>query len=184
MSNIDELKLYVNNCNRCRLSQRRKNVVFGEGNLNAKLMLIGEGPGEEEDNTGRPFVGKAGKLLDKMLETINIKREEVYIANIVKCRPPNNRIPFEDEARSCIVYLRKQVAIVKPKIIVCLGSTAARYVINENIKITKDRGIWYKKGDFYIIATFHPAALLRDENKKKLAWEDLKKIKAMYETLS
>ncbi|GIW48534.1 MAG: hypothetical protein KatS3mg079_010 [Caloramator sp.] len=115
MSYLDELKLYVNNCNRCRLSQRRKNVVFGEGNLNAKLMLIGEGPGEEEDNTGRPFVGKAGKLLDKMLEAINIKREEVYIANIVKCRPPNNRVPFEDEAKTCIIYLRKQVAIVKPK---------------------------------------------------------------------
>ncbi|WDC85344.1 uracil-DNA glycosylase [Caloramator sp. mosi_1] len=175
MSCIEELKVYVNNCERCRLSQNRKNVVFGEGDINAKLMLIGEGPGEEEDNTGRPFVGKAGKLLDKMLEAVNIKREEVYIANIVKCRPPNNRVPFEDEAKTCIVYLRKQVAIVKPKIIVCLGSTAAKYVIDEKIKITKDRGIWYKKGNFYILATFHPAALLRDENKKKLAWEDLKR---------
>jgi len=182
MNYIEELKQYVYNCKRCRLAQRRKNVVFGEGNLNAKLMLIGEGPGEEEDNTGRPFVGKAGKLLDKMLEAINIKREEVYIANIVKCRPPNNRVPFDDEAESCIIYLRKQVAIIKPKIIVCLGSTAAKYVIDKNIRITRDRGIWYKKGDFHIIATFHPAALLRDESKKRLAWEDLKKIKAMYES--
>lgn len=165
MDRFMELKGYIDNCNRCGLSKLRKNTVFGEGNINAKLMFIGEGPGEEEDNTGRPFVGRAGKLLDKMLEAININREEVYITNIVKCRPPNNRVPFDNEAKQCIIYLRKQVALIKPKIIACLGATAAKYVIDENIKITRDRGIWYKKGDFYIIATFHPAALLRDETK-------------------
>lgn len=183
MDKWDELKSFVYSCNRCRLSDGRKNIVFGEGNINAKLMFIGEGPGEEEDNTGRPFVGRAGMLLTKMIESIGLSREEVYIANIVKCRPPNNRVPFDDEAKVCINYLRKQVALINPKIIVCLGATAAKYVIDENIRITRDRGVWYRRGNYFIIATFHPAALLRDESKKKLAWEDLKKIKIMYESV-
>lgn len=145
---LNELKTIVLNCKKCRLSLKRINVVFGEGNSNAKIMFVGEGPGEDEDKTGRPFVGKAGQLLTKMIEAIGLKREEVYIANIVKCRPPNNRVPYDDEAEICIPYLRKQVALIRPKIIVCLGSTAARHIIDKNIKITKDRGIWVKKANF------------------------------------
>ncbi|KRQ85805.1 Uracil DNA glycosylase superfamily protein [Caloramator mitchellensis] len=172
-----ELNNLVMSCKKCRLGVKRTNVVFGEGNPNSKIMFIGEGPGEEEDRTGRPFVGKAGQLLTKMIEAINLKREDVYIANIVKCRPPNNRVPFDDEADICINYLRKQVAIIKPKIIVCLGATAARHIIDKNIRITKDRGNWVKKGDFLIMPTYHPSALLRDPSKKKEAWEDFKKIR-------
>ncbi|TDT45642.1 uracil-DNA glycosylase [Fonticella tunisiensis] len=179
MNKLDELNNYVLSCKRCGLCRNRTNTVFGEGNVNAKIMFIGEGPGEEEDRTGRPFVGRAGKLLTKMIEAIGLKREEVYIANIVKCRPPNNRVPFEDEAEKCIVYLRKQVAIIRPKILICLGATASKYIIDRNIKITRDRGKWYKKGNFYILPTFHPSALLRDESKKRYAWEDFKKIREM-----
>ncbi|SEG15088.1 DNA polymerase [Caloramator fervidus] len=172
-----ELSKIVLNCKKCRLHLKRKNVVFGEGNPFTKVMFIGEGPGEEEDKTGRPFVGKAGQLLTKMIEAIGLKREEVYIANIVKCRPPNNRVPFDDEAYACLPYLRKQVALIRPKIIVCLGATASKYIIDKDIKITKDRGIWIKKGDFLIMPTYHPSALLRDPLKKKDAWEDFKKIR-------
>lgn len=174
---LNELREIVLNCRKCRLHLKRKSVVFGEGNPCSKIMFIGEGPGEEEDNTGRPFVGKAGQLLTKMIEAIGLKREEVYIANIVKCRPPNNRVPFDDEANICLPYLRKQVAIIRPKIIVCLGATAARYIIDKNIRITKDRGSWVRKGDFLIMPTYHPSAILRDPLKKKDAWEDFKKVR-------
>jgi len=181
---LNELKNIVLNCKKCRLSSKRINVVFGEGNPNAKIMFIGEGPGEDEDKTGRPFVGKAGQLLTKMIEAIDLKREEVYIANIVKCRPPNNRVPYDDEAINCIPYLRKQVALIRPKIIVCLGATAARHIIDKNIRITKDRGIWVKKGEFLIMPTYHPSALLRDPSKKKDAWEDFKKIREELQRLN
>jgi DNA polymerase len=155
----------------------RKNFVFGEGNPNARLMFIGEGPGEEEDNTGRPFVGKAGQLLTKMIEAIDLTRDEVYIANIVKCRPPRNRVPEEEEAKACIPILRKQVSIIRPKIIVCLGATSSRHIIDSNLRITKQRGLWYERGSFLIMPTYHPSALLRDESKKKEAWEDFKSIR-------
>lgn len=180
MYTLEELEYIVSKCHRCDLSQGRTNVVFGEGNKKARLMFIGEGPGYNEDQQGRPFVGKAGQLLDKMIEAIGLKREDVYIANIVKCRPPNNRNPYEEESVICIEYLRWQVKIINPDIIVCLGAIAARNIISPDFKITADRGKWIQRGSFYIMPTYHPAALLRDENKKKDSWEDFKKIRDKY----
>ncbi len=184
MLSMEELQQYVKNCKKCRLSQSRTNVVFGEGVTNAKLMFIGEAPGADEDKLGRPFVGKAGQLLDKGLKALDFNRNKnFYIANICKCRPQNNRIPMEDEAEACLPYLRRQFIIIKPRIIVCLGATAAKYIINRNARITNIRGQWFEKKGYYFIATFHPAALLRDESKKKLMWEDLKKVKAKYDEI-
>ena len=178
-----ELCSAVQNCGRCKLCDQRTRVVFGEGNSDACIMFIGEGPGHDEDVSGRPFVGKAGQLLTKMIEAIELKREDVYICNIVKCRPPHNRVPMDDEAEACLPFLRQQVAIIRPKIIVCLGATSGKYIINRDIRITRDRGKWYKKGEFEIIATYHPSALLRDPDKKKDAWEDFKSIKKRYKEI-
>lgn len=183
MYTLETVKKYCLNCNKCPLHATRTNVVFGEGNPNATIMFIGEGPGYNEDIQGRPFVGAAGQLLDKMLNAIDLKREEVYIANIVKCRPPNNRNPLYEEVKSCIEYLRWQVKLVNPKIIVCLGAVAAQNIISQDFKITRDRGKWVELGKFYVMPTYHPAALLRDENKKRPAWEDFKNIKKKYEEL-
>lgn len=183
---MDKLKMLnemVSSCCRCRLCSARNSFVFGEGNPEAELMFIGEGPGAEEDRTGRPFVGKAGQLLTRMIEVIGVKRQDVYIANIVKCRPPQNRAPEEDEAQACLPILRQQVAIIRPRIIVCLGSTSAKYIIDKDIRITKQRGQWYQKGSFMIMPTYHPSALLRDESKKKDAWEDFKSIREKMETI-
>lgn len=177
MDKLETLDEMVKQCKRCPLSVTRHNTVFGEGNPEAKVMFIGEGPGQDEDNTGRPFVGAAGQLLTKMINAIDIKREDVYIANIVKCRPPRNRVPEPLEAEKCIPFLRQQVAVIRPKIIVCLGATASKYIIDKDIRITRDRGKWYEKGAFLMIPTFHPSALLRDATKKKDAWEDFKSIK-------
>lgn len=149
---------------------------MGEGNPHARLMFIGEGPGADEDLTGRPFVGRAGQLLNTAIEAIGLKREDVYIANIVKCRPPGNRVPTEDEAKACIGYLRNQVVLIKPKVIVCLGATAMKYVIDASARISKIRGQWVERKGYWIMATFHPAALLRDESKKLPFWEDFKKV--------
>lgn len=165
-------------CRKCPLAQARHNVVLGMGNPNADVMFIGEGPGRDEDMQGLPFVGSAGKLLDKMMLAIDITRDKVYIANIVKCRPPQNRTPLPDEALKCLPYLRAQVALVQPRIIVCLGATAVRYVLGEDVRITRDRGIWHEKKGVWILPTYHPAALLYDETKKRAAWEDLKKLRA------
>jgi len=184
MEKLNELSNVVQHCMKCNLCKTRTKVVFGEGNPKARIMFIGEGPGHDEDVSGRPFVGKAGQLLTKMIEAINLKREDVYICNIVKCRPPQNRVPMEDEAEACLPFLRQQVAIIRPEIIVCLGATSSRYIISKDIRITRDRGKWYEKGQFKIIATFHPSALLRDPDKKKDAWQDFKEIKKMYETAS
>lgn len=180
MYELEDIYNICSECRRCNLCSTRKNAVFGEGNINAKLMFIGEGPGHDEDLQGRPFVGKAGQLLTKMIEAIDLKREDVYIANIVKCRPPQNRVPYPEEVNKCLPYLRRQVAIIKPKIIVCLGATSGKYIIRQDLKITRDRGEWIQKGNFLFIATYHPAALLRDENKKKYAWDDFKKIRDKY----
>lgn len=172
-------------CNRCPLGQNRKNMVFGEGNFQADLMFIGEAPGRDEDITGRPFVGRAGQLLDKALLALELTREEhYYIANICKCRPQNNRVPLEEEAQMCLPFLRNQFALIKPKIIVCLGATAMKYIIDREARISKIRGQWYQRKGIYIMATFHPAALLRDENKKRVFWEDLKKVKHKYVELT
>ncbi|MBZ2176053.1 uracil-DNA glycosylase [Schnuerera sp. xch1] len=183
MYTLEELRLMVRNCRRCSLAENRTKAVFGEGNPNAKIMFVGEGPGFNEDKMGRPFVGRAGQLLDKMMESIELKRQDIYITNIVKCRPSNNRNPHESESKTCIEYLRWQVKIIDPTIIVCLGAVAAKNIIDKNFKITHRRGIWYDKGKFSIIATYHPAALLRDESKKKGVWEDLKSIKNRYNRL-
>lgn len=164
-------------CEKCRLCQTRKNVVLGEGNLHAALMFIGEGPGAQEDETGRPFVGAAGQLLDKMLAAIGLTREQVYICNIVKCRPPSNRVPEGDERMACMDYLRQQVALVRPKVIVCLGSTPTRALLGDQMRITRDRGVWQLKKGVWFMPTFHPAALLRDPDKKRASWEDFKAIR-------
>lgn len=180
MYTLEELKQITYKCKKCRLCRGRTNVVFGEGNPEAKIMFIGEGPGYNEDIEGYPFVGAAGKLLTKAIEGIGFKRQDVYIANIVKCRPPNNRNPKEDEIEACIPYLRWQVKLIKPKIIVCLGAVSARSIVDKNFSITRQRGIWIEKKGYLIMPTYHPAALLRDEKKKRPFWEDFKKVKAKY----
>lgn len=172
----EELNKACSNCKACALHEGRRNVVIGRGNQNAPLMFIGEGPGEQEDRAGSPFVGPAGNLLDTLLTAMKIKEDMYYITNVVKCRPPSNRVPFEEEANACLNYLRAQVSLIKPKIIVCLGATAMKYIVDENAKITSIRGTWIEKKGFEILPTFHPAALLRDNSKKVLMWQDFKKV--------
>ena len=173
---MEELKNSINGCNKCKLCKTRQNIVFGVGNENAKIMFIGEGPGGDEDREGEPFVGKAGRLMDKAFDIVGIKREDVYIANIVKCRPPLNRDPEKDEVTACIDYLRNQVMIIKPKIIVLLGRIALHNILGEEYKITESRGNWIEKKGIIYMPTWHPAALLRDETKKIDFIEDLKKV--------
>ena len=179
-----ELYSEINGCQKCRLCEQRTNIVIGEGDPKATIMFIGEGPGRDEDLSGRPFVGRAGQLLDKMIGAIGFRREEVYIANVVKCRPPNNRTPEESEADACLPYLRVQFALIRPKIIVCLGATAAKYIYDPNVRITRDRGVWKEKKGVWILPTYHPAALLRDESKKREAWEDMQKLKQKYDEIA
>lgn len=177
---LNALKFAISDCKKCGLCNGRNHVVLGEGNPDSKLMFIGEGPGADEDATGRPFVGRAGQLLTKMINAIDLKREDVYIANIVKCRPPQNRNPLEKESNACLPYLRKQVAIIRPKIIVCLGAVAARQIIDPNISIMKQRGQWFEKCGVLLMPTYHPSALLRFPERKADAWEDFKKIRIAY----
>ncbi len=181
MYTLKELETIVKYCDRCPLAKTRTNAVFGEGGAESIIMFVGEGPGYNEDKIGKPFVGKAGELFDKIIKAVDLTRDDIYITNIVKCRPPGNRNPLENECKTCIEFLRWQVKIINPDIIVCLGAVAARNIIDKDFRITKSRGIWYKKGRFNIIATYHPAALLRDVNKKKETWEDFKAIKEMYD---
>ena len=175
-NNWEELEEACINCTKCRLCSNRHNVVIGVGNINAEIMFIGEGPGADEDMQGIPFVGKAGKLMDKAFQGIGIKREDVYIANIVKCRPPNNRNPEKDEADACQEYIKTQIKLINPKVIVLLGSVALKNILGEEYGITASRGKWFEKDEIKIMPTFHPAALLRDETKKIDFWKDLKKI--------
>lgn len=175
---FENLKIETKSCTKCILSRTRTNVVFGEGDINADLMIIGEGPGRKEDETGRPFVGRSGNLLTKMLKAINIEREEVFIANIVKCRPPGNRDPLAEEVKSCIPYLHKQIEIIKPKIICALGRVAA-FTLLSNLETNKlgdlREKIWsYQNTPFMV--TYHPAALLRNVKLKRLAWKDLQEM--------
>lgn len=172
----DELEKSIINCQKCKLCNGRTNIVFGIGNKNADIMFIGEGPGADEDRLGEPFVGRAGKLMNLAFDAIGLKREEVYIANIVKCRPPSNRNPEDDEAAACLNYLRNQVILVKPKIIVLLGSVALRNILGKEYKITTSRGNWIEYKGIYYMPTWHPAALLRDETKKIDFINDLKQI--------
>ncbi len=177
---IDELREVAINCKRCPLREGCKHLVFGAGNSEADLMFVGEGPGVDEDREGIPFVGRAGQLLNKILQAAEIKREEVYISNIVKCRPPHNRKPTVQEMKSCLWILAQEIKLVKPKIIVPLGSTALRGLLNPKGRITKTRGKWIKYKGYYFLATFHPAALLRDKSKKLSVWKDFLKMKKTY----
>lgn len=179
-NNWEELEEVVKQCRKCRLCETRKNVVFGVGNREADIMFIGEGPGADEDAQGEPFVGKAGKLMNMAFDMLGIKREEVYIANIVKCRPPNNRNPQDDEAENCLDYLRNQVILVKPKIIVLLGSVALKNILGKEYGITASRGKWVERKGILYMPTWHPAALLRDENKKIDFIKDLKQVIKRY----
>ena len=182
-SSLDELKKEIDGCRKCRLCEGRKNIVFGVGNPNADLMFVGEGPCADEDEQGEPFVGKAGKLMDKAFDGVGIKREDVYIANIVKCRPPKNRDPEEDEASICIDYLNEQIRLVNPKIIVLLGRIALNNILGKEYGITKDRGRWIEKDNILYMPIWHPAALLRDESKKIDFWKDLKEVKEKLELM-
>ena len=173
---MEELEDAIRNCSRCKLCKNRTNIVFGIGNENANIMFIGEGPGADEDKQGIPFVGKAGQLMNKAFDALGINREDLYIANIVKCRPPNNRDPEPDEIQGCMNYLRNQVIIVKPKIIVLLGRIALQNILGKEYKITASRGIWVEKKGILYMPTWHPAALLRDETKKIDFINDLKEV--------
>ncbi len=177
---IENLNKIVKSCSLCDLSKSRKCVVFGEGNLNAKIMFVGEGPGAMEDESGRPFVGKAGQLLTKIIETtLLLKREDVYIANIVKCRPPNNRVPTPEEADKCLPFLLKQIEFVKPKIIISLGATSYRYLTKDQSSISRVRGEIINFGDGVLIPTFHPSYLLRNPSAKKFVFADMLKVRSM-----
>ncbi len=172
-----QLNTTCSNCQGCGLGLTRTNIVIGRGNINAPILFVGEGPGEQEDLHGQPFVGAAGQLLDTLLEALMFNQDDYYIANVVKCRPPNNRVPTDDEAEKCLPYLRNQVALIRPRIIVCLGSTAAKYVISKDIKITQIRGQWIERKGYWMMPTFHPAALLRDQSKRVLLFRDIKEVK-------
>ena len=177
---LEELKKICINCTLCNLSKTRTNVVFGEGNPKAKLMFIGEAPGEQEDKSARPFVGKAGKLLTKIISNVlNLTREDVYITNIVKCRPPNNRVPTPEEAIKCKPYLLKQIDIINPEILVCLGKTAFMYLMDSDLPITKVRGRIFEFKEKKVIPTFHPSYLLRNPSAKKDAFKDFLLIKSL-----
>lgn len=177
MLNWNDLTEMCMHCTKCGLCETRHNVVFGVGKRDADIMFIGEGPGEQEDLTGEPFVGPAGKLLDDMLSIIDLSRENCYIANIVKCRSPRNRDPLETEQDACIGYLRGQVALVAPKIIVCLGRIAAKRLLRPDFRITQDHGVWTERSGIWMSAIYHPSALLRDVTKRPETFEDLLSIR-------
>ncbi|MGQ9508459.1 MAG: uracil-DNA glycosylase [Thermodesulfobacteriota bacterium] len=173
---LKEIREELGNCQRCKLHRLRRNIVFGEGNEEAKLMLIGEGPGYDEDVQGRPFVGKAGQLLTRILQSVQVDRKEVYITNIIKCRPPGNRNPEPDEIKSCYPFLLKQIQAIRPKVICALGTFAAQTLLQKEAKITSLRGKSFDFQGIKIFPTYHPAFLLRNPEKKKEVWEDIQKI--------
>lgn len=175
----DSLNEMIESCQKCDLCREINHKVPGQGDPHARLMLIGEGPGFEEDRSGLAFVGPAGQLLTKMLLSIGMNREDVYICNIVKCRPPHNRIPEPDEAAACLPYLRMQFALVRPRVIMLLGATAGRYTLGDNFRVTRDRGRFVLKSGIWFMPTYHPSALLRDETgvKKREAWQDLQAVR-------
>jgi uracil-DNA glycosylase len=178
---LEDIRRDLGDCRRCKLASTRTNIVFGEGNPKAELMFVGEGPGADEDATGRPFVGRAGQLLTKMIEAIDLKREDVYIANVVKSRPPGNRAPEADEVKACIPFLFRQIEAIRPKLIVALGNPAMQALLDTKIGITKMRGQlqdYPRVHAIKVLPTFHPAYLLRSPDKKREAWEDLKMVRA------
>ena len=183
MDNWDVLKTECASCRACPLCEGRHNLVFGVGNEHADLMFIGEGPGEQEDLQGVPFVGPAGKLLDSMLEMIDLDRSKIYIANMVKCRPPHNRDPQASEMAACRAWLDRQIALVDPRLIVCLGRISAMALIRDDFRITREHGLWFDKDGRRILATFHPSALLRDPSRRPEAFMDLREIRKEYRAL-
>jgi len=186
VNRLDELKEMVRMCSRCGLRAGCSGTVFGEGNPGAAVMLIGEGPGAEEDRMGRPFVGKAGQLLDKILGSVGMERfTDTFIANVVKCRPPGNRVPRTEETERCLPWLYRQIELISPRIIVLLGSTALQNLISPDARITKMRGEWLvSKSGIMIMPTYHPAALLRDTGKKRPVWEDFQKVRDEYQKVN
>lgn len=174
---LESLKKECLSCRSCALCETRNNVVFGVGKANAEVMFIGEGPGEQEDKKGEPFVGPAGMLLDDMLEMIDLDRSKVYIANIVKCRPPRNRDPLNLEQEACAQWLQRQIKLINPRIVVCLGRIAAQRFIKDDFKITREHGQWFIKDGLMVMGMFHPSALLRDVSKRPEAFEDLVKLR-------
>lgn len=166
----------IGDCKRCKLHLKRKNIVFGAGNETAKLVFVGEGPGEDEDIEGLPFVGKAGQLLTRIIEAMGMKRNDVYIANIIKCRPPNNRNPEPDEIESCAPFLKKQLEVIRPRLICALGTFSAQTLLGSKEKISQMRGKFYSYNSIKVMPTFHPAYLLRNPDEKRLVWEDMKKV--------
>ncbi len=183
IKSLDEIRKECEGCRKCSLAETRTNVVFGVGNPHADIMFVGEAPGEKEDLSGIPFVGAAGKLFDKYLVAVGIPREEVYIANMLKCRPPKNRDPKPEEQDLCIEYLREQVRAVSPKLIVCLGRISAMRLIKPDFRITAEHGIWFERGAFSICAVYHPSALLRDPRKKDDMLADMMDIKRRLDAL-
>lgn len=180
---LEELDGMINTCLKCPLGETRNKFVFGEGNPNAKVMVVGEGPGADEDAQGRPFVGRAGKLLDKILEAVDFKREEVFIGNVVKCRPPGNRTPVQSEMAECLPYLNKQIELIKPKLILCLGKTAALGLLNKKDSLGKMRQQVFEYQGAKVLVTYHPAALLRNPQWKRGTWEDVQLLRKLYEEL-
>ena len=184
MQTWEQLEQSCLSCTGCGLCETRHHVVFGVGQRDTDVLFVGEGPGEQEDLQGEPFVGPAGKLLDDMLSILDLDRNaNCYIANIVKCRPPRNRDPLETEQEACIGYLRNQVALIQPKIIVCLGRIAAKKLIDADFRITRQHGQWFRRGEFWMMATFHPSALLRDVSKRPEAFDDLMSLRAKMKEL-
>lgn len=166
----------IGDCTRCRLHKGRKNIVFGVGKVNADIMFVGEGPGADEDEQGEPFVGRAGQLLNNMITAMGLKRQDVYIANVVKCRPPGNRTPERDECDTCGPFLLRQIEVIRPKVIVALGAVAAKYLLGINDSMANLRGHWYDFKGAKLVVTYHPAYLLRDPRQKKEAWKDLQMV--------
>lgn len=178
VGDLQGIRAEIGDCQRCKLSPLRTNIVFGSGNPQAELVFVGEAPGSDEDQQGLPFVGRAGQLLTKIIESIEIRREDVYICNVLKCRPPDNRNPEPDEVIACNPFLKKQLAAIKPRIVCCLGTFAAQNVLQTTSPISKLRGRFYDMDGMRVIATFHPAYLLRSPDKKREVWEDMKQIRA------
>ncbi len=177
ITEMSDLEILVRDCHLCPLREGCTQVVFGEGAEDADIMLVGEGPGKSEDEIGRPFVGRAGELLNRILAAVDISRSEVYIANVVKCRPPGNRLPNLNEIKACRGYLEAQIRIIKPKILICLGALATQTLVDGKAKITVIRGRWFTRQGIMIMPTYHPAALLRNESLKRPVWEDFKMIR-------
>ena len=180
-NSLDEFEKLICNCTKCILHKGRNKFVFGSGSPDADVIVIGEGPGAEEDKQGLPFVGRAGQLLTEMLKAIKFSRDEVYIANIIKCRPPENRTPLPEEMDTCLPYLKKQIDLIKPKLILCLGLTAAKGLLKSRASLTNLRGKVFEFGEVKVMVTYHPAALLRNPNWKRPCWEDLKQFRNLFD---